>query len=68
MENDYFVPQGWQCPVCKRVYSPSYPWCLFCGGNQTSTATTGTFRVGVDVPFGRDEPKEQGVPTDTPVD
>lgn len=32
-----FTPQGWQCPVCKRVYSPSYPWCLFCGNEDIVT-------------------------------
>lgn len=26
-----YIPQGWQCPVCKRVYAPDYPWCIFCG-------------------------------------
>lgn len=27
-----FAQQGWQCPICGRVYSPSTPMCLFCGG------------------------------------
>jgi len=22
--------QGWQCPVCKSVYSPSTPMCMRC--------------------------------------
>ena len=35
-----FVPQGWQCPVCKRVYSPSQYYCLNCGGTYTTTITT----------------------------
>ena len=30
MYNDGYVPQGWQCPRCKRIYSPTYPWCIFC--------------------------------------
>ena len=45
MRNEYdfnFAPQGWQCPVCKRVYSPSYPWCIFCGNETTTTTTTTT--------------------------
>ena len=39
--NFNFAPQGWQCPICKRVYSPTYPWCIFCG-NETVTTTTTT--------------------------
>jgi len=35
-----FIPQGWQCPVCKRVYSPEWPWCTFCGQGVTVTTTT----------------------------
>ena len=23
---------GWQCPVCRRVYSPLVTMCPFCGG------------------------------------
>lgn len=36
--------QGWQCPVCKRVYSPFTHMCYYCGGvdSQTTTTTTGT--------------------------
>lgn len=37
-----FAPQGWQCPVCKHVYSPTIPMCWYCGGNQTTTVSTGT--------------------------
>ena len=40
---DYsFAPQGWQCPICKRVYSPMTPCCFSCGGERTTFATTGT--------------------------
>lgn len=43
MENyNYFAPQGWQCPICKRVYSPSTSFCLFCGAESTITTSTGT--------------------------
>lgn len=24
--------QGWQCPICKRIYSPTTIMCPFCGG------------------------------------
>ena len=35
-----FAPQGWQCPVCKRVYSPTTPMCYYCGNNVVTTTTT----------------------------
>lgn len=35
------APQGWQCPICKRVYSQTTPFCYYCGGgNRASTTTT----------------------------
>lgn len=37
--SDGFAQQGWQCPVCKRVYSPTTPMCLYCG-HGTITSTT----------------------------
>lgn len=36
------VQQGWQCPICKRVYSPSTPMCYYCGGEKHQDVTTGT--------------------------
>lgn len=30
--------QGWQCPVCKRVYSPFVGMCQFCGGEDLLTS------------------------------
>ena len=35
------VQQGWQCPICKRVYSPTIPMCFYCGsgGNTTMEIT-----------------------------
>ena len=35
------VEQGWQCPVCKRIYAPSTSMCLYCGGNMKAKTTTG---------------------------
>lgn len=35
-----FTPQGWQCPICKRVYSPSTTMCYYCGNEKSSVATT----------------------------
>lgn len=29
--------QGWQCPICKRVYNPRQEMCLYCGPNEKTT-------------------------------
>lgn len=34
--------QGWQCPVCGRVYSPFTPMCYYCRGEQKIETSTGT--------------------------
>ena len=36
--------QGWQCPVCNRVYSPDTLLCFYCGNQNVKVAqnTTGT--------------------------
>lgn len=37
------APQGWQCPLCKRIYSPTTPMCWYCGeegAKKTYTTTT----------------------------
>jgi uncharacterized OB-fold protein len=31
---------GWQCPICKRVYSPYTSMCHYCGGNNYTTTRT----------------------------
>lgn len=36
------VQQGWQCPICKRVYSPFTPWCYYCGEEGRTKTSTGT--------------------------
>lgn len=33
--------QGWQCPLCRRVYSPDTPTCYSCVP-EAGTSTTGT--------------------------
>lgn len=38
LNNPLFVQQGWQCPICKRVYSPITPMCWYCGNNVTKTS------------------------------
>ena len=42
MDNFNFAQQGWQCPICKRVYSPFTTMCYYCGGECRTTATTST--------------------------
>lgn len=31
--------QGWQCPICKRVYSPFTHMCLYCNNKEITTIT-----------------------------
>lgn len=35
-----FIQQGWQCPICRRVYSPLTSMCLYCGTGEISTSTS----------------------------
>ena len=42
MDNFNFAQQGWQCPICKRVYSPSTPCCFTCGAEGRTTTNTST--------------------------
>ena len=42
MDNYNLAQQGWQCPICKRVYSPTTAMCYYCGSRETVTTTTGT--------------------------
>lgn len=37
-----FAPQGWQCPICKRVYSPTTPMCYYCGNGVQGTRSSTT--------------------------
>jgi hypothetical protein len=39
-DDQILIQQGWQCPICKRVYSPTTPMCLYCGGDQKASAST----------------------------
>lgn len=34
------VTQGWQCPICKRVYAPFVQKCFYCGEKETQTIQT----------------------------
>lgn len=44
------VPQGWQCPICKRVYSPTTIMCAYCGeeGATKISTTTSLFDWNVE--------------------
>lgn len=35
-----FIPQGWECPRCHRVYSPSQPFCLYCNDKRITYRST----------------------------
>ena len=37
-----YVPQGWQCPVCKRVYEPYVRSCDYCGEVTITVTNIGT--------------------------
>lgn len=39
-EFNYYAQQGWQCPICKRVYSPSTLCCFYCGAESKVTTST----------------------------
>ena len=34
------VQQGWQCPMCQHVYSPTTPMCYYCPPKTTVQTTT----------------------------
>ena len=42
---NFSVQQGWQCPICKRVYSPNTMMCYYCGAQNTTTTTVDKFIV-----------------------
>ena len=38
-QDNLFVNMGWQCPICKRVYSPFTHMCMYCGNREVETIT-----------------------------
>jgi len=36
-----FIPQGWECPKCKRVYSPTTSMCSHCPHQNQGLTTSG---------------------------
>lgn len=48
--------QGWQCPICGRVYSPTTLFCLYCGNETITTTTTGTdFKSNIEEEKSKDD-------------
>ena len=35
-----FIQQGWECPKCHRIYSPTQSFCLYCNDNRVTYSTT----------------------------
>lgn len=52
--NYTYAHQGWQCPLCGRVYSPDTMMCPYCG--QIETVTTTDFNN--DNLFWKNEPED----------
>ena len=48
LDNFNFVPQGWECPKCGRVYAPSSPMCWFCPTQTTTTTNIPGMTAGTD--------------------
>ena len=40
IEFEGFAQQGWQCPVCKKIYAPNIPECLHCNNVEAELNTT----------------------------
>lgn len=41
MNDNKFIPQGWECPKCGAVMSPWADVCVNCNGRQEVTVGTG---------------------------
>lgn len=41
-------PQGWRCPECGRVYSPTVPMCFYCSNKETTIQTDKTTVIPFD--------------------
>lgn len=40
--------QGWQCPICKKIYAPNIPECLHCNNVETELKTTDNGELTID--------------------
>lgn len=36
---NFGAPQGWRCPICGRVYSPTTPMCFYCSNKENTIQT-----------------------------
>lgn len=48
------IEQGWQCPVCKRIYNPRQEMCLYCGGEKKEDININGHSIdypSIDYPF-----------------
>ena len=50
LNDEFNAPQGWVCPKCGRVYSPSTPMCWYCGGGRGSIINAPTTKVDWTLP------------------
>lgn len=48
-EQNILVRQGWQCPICHRVYSPDTIMCYYCGNTKLVTSTTTGTEINEDI-------------------
>lgn len=45
-DNINFAQQGWQCPICHAIWSPTTPMCYNCTGKEkTYTFGSGKYKV-----------------------
>lgn len=42
MDDNKFIPQGWECPKCGAVMSPTTSVCVNCNGQAQVTVCTAT--------------------------
>ena len=45
-----YTPTGWQCPICKRVYSPMTPACFVCGNGTRTVSVDTTVQTPIRTP------------------
>jgi len=54
-----FAQQGWQCPICKRVYSPTIPMCYYCGNGVPYTVSSTTVELHHESVKKTEKPEEE---------
>jgi len=56
--NQNFVQQGWQCPICKKVYAPSTHMCFYCPPKEQTWTSNNTTSNAPDIPLVNNTCKE----------